>query len=251
MNQYEERYVAFIDILGFKELVKRAEKDATLLGRLTSILEEQEMYSKIEKHFDATSKVDSSDYYRNMFRISTFSDNIVMSAKTDLNGLGLITILSAQICNRLLHQGVFTRGAISKGKLIHTNTIVLGNGLINAYNLEKSAAIYPRILLDKNIVEDMDALANQGGSPDLRRQDFDGLWHLHILHPSMLDLTSHTTKSDHGALNNLDYMKLGREEIEKAFQSDDLAIKAKIGWLARYFNEYAVSFGLPEIKVMD
>ena len=48
-------------------------------------------------------------------------------------------------------------------------------------------------------------------------------------------------------------MALGREEIENAFRSNagNLAVKAKIGWLARYFNEYAVSFGLPKIQVME
>lgn len=48
-------------------------------------------------------------------------------------------------------------------------------------------------------------------------------------------------------------MKLGRKEIEKAFRSnaDNLAVKAKIGWLARYFNEYAVSCGLPKIQFME
>ena len=42
MHQYEERYVAFIDILAFRPLVNRAEEDAKLLERLASVLEEQE-----------------------------------------------------------------------------------------------------------------------------------------------------------------------------------------------------------------
>lgn len=252
MNQYEERYVAFIDILGFSDLVNRTEKDASLLERIVSILEEQNEHSSIAEHFDAANRIDSSDSYHNMFRASTFSDSIVISTKNNPDALQIIVMRIAQTCNKLLHQGVFTRGAISKGKLIHTNTIVLGNGLISAYNLEKSAAVYPRILLDKNVVEDMGELPIQNGLADLRRQDFDGLWHLHILHPSIMDSNSHDTKSNHDALNNLDYMALGRKEIEKAFKSSgDLAVKAKIGWLARYFNEYAVSFGLPEIKIMD
>ena len=106
--------------------------------------------------------------------------------------------------------------------------------------------------LPKSIVKDMDALPIQSGLPELRRQDFDGLWHLHILHLSIMDTNSHDLKSKHDALKNLDYMKLGRKEIEKAFKSsNDLAVKAKIGWLVRYFNEYAVSFGLPKIQVME
>jgi len=253
VHQYEERYIAFIDILGFSKLAEQAEKDPDLLERLVSALKEQGMYSALEESIDTLGANDPKGFFRNMFRMSTFSDNILISTKNNLIGLGLITTLSTIICNRLLHQGVFTRGAISKGKLIHTNTIVLGAGLISAYNLEKSAAIYPRILIDECIVHDMDALANQGGFPDLRRQDFDGLWHLHIFHPSILELNSHTSKSEYSALNNQDYMALGRKEIENAFRlnADNLAVKAKISWLARYFNEYAVIFGLPKIQVME
>jgi hypothetical protein len=250
MPKYEERYVAFIDILAFSKLVNRAEADADLLERLASILEEVSMYSVIGTSMDASGSNDPQGFFLNMFRMSTFSDNIVISTKINPIGLGLITTLSTIICNRLLHQGVFTRGAISKGKLIHTNTIVLGAGLINAYNLEKIAAIYPRILIDESILHDMAALAKQGGSPDIRRQDFDGLWHLHIFHPAIHDLNSHTSKSEYSALNNHDYMTLGRQEIENALRTaDNLKEKAQIGWLVRYFNEYAVSFGLQEIQV--
>jgi hypothetical protein len=180
--------------------------------------------------------------------MSTFSDSILISTKINAIGLGEIIFISAVICNRLLHQGVFTRGAISKGKLIHTNTIVLGEGLIKAHEMQETAAIYPRILIDESIIHEIDDLMKQGGTPDLRRQDFDGLWHLHILHPAILDMNSHTSKSEYEALNH-DYMTIGRQEIENTFRAnaDNLAVKAKIGWLAKYFNECAVGFGLPKI----
>jgi hypothetical protein len=249
MCQYEERYVAFIDILGFRSLVNRAEADANLFERIVSALKEKETYSEIGKMMDSFSDSDPNRFFRDMFRMTTFSDNIVISTKNNTIGLGLITTLVAIICNRLLHQGIFTRGAISKGKLIHTNPIVLGAGLIKAYELEKTAAIYPRILIDENIVSEMDALKKQGGALDLRRRDFDGLWHLHIFHPALLEMNSQTSKSEYRALNNHDYMALGRKEIEISLRSDDVGVRAKSGWLARYFNECAVSFGLSKIQV--
>ena len=138
MHQYEERYVAFIDILAFRPLVNRAEEDAKLLERLASVLEEQEMYSALETNMDSLGKNDPKGFFQNMFRMSTFSDSILISTKINPIGLGLITMLSTIICNRLLHQGIFTRGAISRGKLIHTNAIALGSGLIKAYELERT-----------------------------------------------------------------------------------------------------------------
>ncbi len=247
-HQYEERYVAFIDILGFSSLVNRAEEDSKLLKRLASALEEQGMYSELEAITEKLGSNEPKGFFKNMFRVSTFSDNIVFSTKNNVIGLGLITLLSTIICIRLIYQGLFTRGAIAKGKLIHTNTIILGAGLIRSHELEKNAAIYPRILLDEIIVHEMDFLMKHGGVPDLRRQDFDGLWHLHIFHPSMLEMGSHTSGS-YVSFNHA----LCRQEIERTLHSsgDNLALKAKVSWLARYFNEYAVNFGLPEIKVTD
>lgn len=249
MHEYEERYVAFIDILGFRSLVDRAEADARLLERLASVLEDVRQFSALEAHMDAPRANDPRGFWQGMFRMSTFSDCILISTKVNPIGLGLVTFDSAVICNRLLHQGVFTRGAICRGRLIHSSTIVLGAGLIKAYELEKAAAVYPRILLDDAICDGMAELKSQGGSPDLRRQDFDGMWHLHILDKSILDLNQHTAKSEFENLNQ-PYMALCRQEIEHVLHStDDISIRAKVGWLARYFNQYAVDYGLKEISV--
>jgi hypothetical protein len=248
--QYEERYIAFIDILGFTSLVNRAEKDASLLEKLASILEEVATFTRIDVEMTSTS--DPKIFFNDMFRMSTFSDNIVISTKINTVGLVLIAFISAMICNKFLHLGIFTRGAITKGKLIHTTEIVLGDGLIRAYNIYNTTSVYPRIILDNDIVKEMDGIVKLG-DPDLRRQDFDGLWHLHILHHKMLKHDIFTTKTLNDSINNLEYMTLCRQEIENTVKinSNNLSIKAKIGWLVKYFNEYAEGYGLDKIKIIE
>lgn len=251
MNQYQDRYVAFIDILGFSALIDRAEKkpELDLLGRLASILEEVRGYIPLGTAMDVTAENTPNNPFKDMFRMSAFSDCIVISTKAELFGLSLITTICGIICNRMLHQGVFTRGAISKGKLIHTDQVVMGSGLINSYKLENSTAIYPRILLDEILLHDLAATEGQGGSLNIRRQDFDGLWHLHIFHPLFITVNSNTAGSNHENLNN-EYMNLGRKEIELSLHTTtNLSIKAKATWLARYFNEHAESFGLEKISL--
>ena len=48
-------------------------------------------------------------------------------------------------------------------------------------------------------------------------------------------------------------LKEASSSIVNAFKlnADNLVVKAKINWLAKYFNEYAVSFGLPKIEVVE
>jgi hypothetical protein len=194
---------------------------------------------------------DPDGFFHNMFSMTTFSDSMVISSKNNLVGLGLIIVVSAVICNRLLHQGIFTRGAVSRGKLIHTEEIVLGGGLVEAHALESSAAIYPRIILADCLKDNLRELVKQRGTPDLRRQDFDGLWHIHVFHPKLLDFDWAPPNSLYGSLRD-DYMVIGRSEIERALQlNHNPAVRAKLGWLARYFNEYASDFGLPKIPISD
>jgi hypothetical protein len=249
LPQYEDRYVAFIDILGFSALVRRTESDQDLLRRIVSSLTEVREYAKLGPAMSASAKNVPGEFFNNLFQMSTFSDSIVMSTKVNAMGLGLLSTLSAIMCARLLHQGAFTRGGISRGKLIHREDLVIGGGLISAHHLENSAAVYPRILLADDLAKDFDALAKQGGSPDFRRRDFDGLWHLHILHPSLLNMIQATTRSDQNPLQ-AGFMALGRTEIIEALRiNQEPAILAKLGWLARYFNAYAASHGVEPIPV--
>lgn len=248
-HPYEERIVAFIDILGFSSLIKRAETEPSILDRLLSALHEVRNYTVLGNEMNQPSKGNPVDFFYNMFRMTTFSDCMVLSSKNNLIGLGLITLCSAVICNRLIHQGIFTRGAISRGKLLHTDDVVVGAGLVEAYKLESSAAVYPRVLIADCLINDLELLAKQGGSIDLRRQDFDGLWHIHIFHPKLFELDWVPPNSLFGSLKN-QYMAAGRSEIESALElNQDPSIRAKIGWLSRYFNEYAGDFNLPKINI--
>jgi len=54
---------------------------------------------------------------------------------------------------KLANEGILCRGAISYGKLIHDNKVIFGPALNDAYETETRAAIYPRIILDKSLIE--------------------------------------------------------------------------------------------------
>lgn len=256
MDEYEERYVAFIDILGFKNLVKDAEQDSTLLEKLVSILQGYEEYLKSSEEIDTIGQCTPNKFLLNMFRIVSFSDCVVISTKNDITGLVLITTLITLMYNKLLYRGIFTRGALSKGKLIHTPSIVLGAGLNNVVEFEKTAAIYPRILIDEPVLKDIRFYfeRQQVAGPNLCRKDFDGLYHLDLLHKKVIEMNSHTKgpKLEEEEKCN-EYMVNIKQEIEKALAKHphDLAIKAKIRWLAQYFNESAESFGVSKIVIPE
>jgi hypothetical protein len=81
-----------------------------------------------------------------------FSDSIIVSVLSKEEKINEIT--STLIANlsfigsKLIKSGILLRGGLTIGNLIHTDDgIVMGQALIDAYELEKNSAKYPRIIL--------------------------------------------------------------------------------------------------------
>ena len=131
------RVVAFIDILGFSEIIKRISGEAEPeLFKLIDLT-----FSEIERR---RNKIDSSNQQPE--KMTAFSDCFVIS--TIPERYDYLIDLIALMTRRLLINGILLRGGITMGKLFHDSDRVFGEGLISAYNLENKAAVYPRILID-------------------------------------------------------------------------------------------------------
>lgn len=238
LMKFEDRYVAFIDILGFSDLVRRSSADADLLGRLATVLGDISNY-KESVYVDERRHLVGAE-------VSSFSDCIVISAKCTGVGLGVVIGMVITIYHSLLHQGVFTRGAISKGGMIHNKNVCFGQGLISAYGLESGAALYPRIIFDSSVVEDFSNFTPDDEVRNFKKRGEDGLWFVHVFEKNFLKLVGLLD----GVENSQQFMALGRKEIEAGLESSSgLSVKAKVTWLANYFNEFAKSCGLPEIYI--
>lgn len=163
---YDNRVVAFIDILGFKEIISESETDLKKLGIIYEAL--NFLKSKegghswdlklVEIEEDAQKKgVHNFDISENT-SCTCFSDSIVVSVKVINNNYNevistLVTHLSF-IGAKLMTEGILFRGAITFGKLIHQESgIILGRGMIEAYQLESSTAVFPRIIISKKLLE--------------------------------------------------------------------------------------------------
>lgn len=165
--KYEKRLVAFIDILGFKEIVKQSETDIAKIELIYSALdylknwEAQEKWDLrlVEIEEDAQKRgVDNFDI-REKTNITAFSDSIVVSVKVDdnINEMASTLIINlAYIGAFLLEKGILFRGGLTVGNLIHIeNGTVFGQGLIDSYKLESNSAKYPRIILSDKLLKEL------------------------------------------------------------------------------------------------
>ncbi len=154
--QMEECCVAFIDILGFKNLIKND------IDRVILALRDIELFCKSVYRFPMKSDntyrresyLDSEELLEYLPSVTMFSDSIVISQKFDdfFDFSEFVSLISA-LQFELLSKGILIRGGISIGTLFHKDRYIFGDGLISAYYLESSKAIYPRIIIDNSLVE--------------------------------------------------------------------------------------------------
>jgi len=151
---YTEHIVAFIDILGFREIVMQSgfEEVNKIYDEFKGSVDDGVKRSLflLQRRPDKEIELDL-----NKVKVLVFSDCIVWCYPTDgLKQPEYFMIMMAlkgfffQIQNRVFHQGVPIRGGISIGNLFIQENKVFGAGLVKAYELEHYKAIYPRIILD-------------------------------------------------------------------------------------------------------
>lgn len=136
---YSYGYVAFLDILGFSDLVLQK----------NTIEEINKMINFVDKYRYLFNTSDDLHV-----KIEFFSDSIVMTID-DTSNKGLEQLFTAiYIATLALYQdiGLFFRGGITKGFYYHTPSTAFGPGIIKAYQLENEAR-YPRIIIDSEVVD--------------------------------------------------------------------------------------------------
>lgn len=134
--QYQNRIVAFIDVLGFSNLVY---SDTT---------------EKINTYFNFVLNDFERAAQRNNFDYILISDSIVIATENDKEHFNQLVKVIFKLQQKFMEDaGILIRGGISFGELYFdkTKNIVVGKGLINAYKLEGQAK-YPRIILDRQLI---------------------------------------------------------------------------------------------------
>lgn len=164
--KYQERIVAFLDILGFKSMMRNTSIDITpIAGILTSI---NETFFDNKKHSKAN---------LGGIEITSISDSIVISIQYSIKGSydKLIRMVSA-IITLLADHNMVIRGGISRGPLYHSNNVVFGPAFVQAYELHEQFAVYPRCIIDKVVEDDLLILGKQKkGVFNYFLEDFDGM----------------------------------------------------------------------------
>jgi hypothetical protein len=229
-NVYKERYVAFLDLLGFKMLVDAAEHDAKEQARLKEAL----------KHLRETLCNDT----RLGSRFTYFSDCIVISSDVTPEALWDIFHSVGTLTRNLLQFDVLVRGGITRGGAFHSAQYLYGTAVNRAVDIEKKEARGPLTLLSPEVYSDVKEL----GAQFLQWLESDGPDRFFV-HYLMDYAEYHKTPRLQGTVSRDTDAERIAFFISRRLLSDSCDVLAKAKWFQDYWNRtVARQGGFAQIK---
>jgi hypothetical protein len=266
-------YVAFLDLMGVRSLASKAAGNAALCNSIVSALEETKRTSTfVHETVDTKTQVEK----RWSLQVQAFSDCVVLFIPTSTEMLAWLLASIRRLHDRLLRLSVPLRGGVTIGKMhwddrwdkdskdaqddeAKSTPIAFGPGLVAAYDLENSTAVYPRILVSSVLYDHVeDHLQTKSPFPlgkgkllDYFRQDFDGLYHLDVLHNAIdrrdvVEVIRDVERGQEGLRYVRDETPYPEwlKEVRRFIVNGNEAVsgerlKAKYQWVGKYYNEKA------------
>lgn len=271
----DNRVVAFIDILGFRALIRRVFEDGEtlLFGHLLAALKQMSRESPAAQlsnqwRLEVRKAHETSPLRELMPSLNTqandpdpdlqataFSDSLVISDLLNPQALGGVIENARRLAATLLEKGILCRGGIAAGPTYHRDGIVCGAGLISAYQLERDVARYPRIVLSDKLPVSQVLLFDL---PVI--QDFDGCSIIDVFSAMRLPQQFGDIKDLASWLKpgppDLPRLERVRKVIEDSLRSHGAesgpsGVTVKYRWLARRFNAALVSMEVAEIPPLS
>lgn len=217
---YPEKVVAFLDILGFRQLVLQSREQAkSVICRLNSALDHAIQCLSLEGG-------------PNWFSIKLFSDCFCITCNDLADDLWLMFTELGFLQWYLATQGIFIGGGLSFGAHYENDKIIFSEGLVRAYDLQ-SHDPYPRILIDQKLVEHIELQPQNHCREELLRymiRGQDGA--------VCLDYLERIADFDHYAGNLDETLEEHKKAIleQVSLNRSSPSVLDKYRWLASYHN---------------
>ncbi len=237
--KYQQRIVAFLDVLGWSAAIKQSIKDPMLAQQLGIVLDVAKTRAQIHEQLKQQAGDSVASVFPEDTQITHFSDCILVSVAATEYARMYIESELATIVSNLLKLGFLVRGAIVQGMLIHKESLAYGPALVQAYALESEIARVPRVILDPALAKQwmprpyVDKDKKLIGYQKIWTQDVDGWTFFDFLRPFIgmppEVVSAQITRSHLEPLRSLIVSRLTEHKTSPN-------ILAKYYWVARHFN---------------
>lgn len=220
---YKEKYVAFIDLLGFSHLVRASAESAPKQAAII------EAIKRLKDTACCNSAID--------LVITYFSDCLVLSSSRTPAGLFGILQSITTVAENLLVVNVLVRGGLTVGSIHHDSQFMFGPGMLAAYDMERCEARYPTILIAPEVKADVD---DAGFSYMIMHDDAEP--NRHYVH-YLINFSTYNPTPRNGLLILDGQARLVRHFIARRLSTDEGRTLEKAEWLERYWNEMVGTAG--------
>lgn len=220
---YREKYIVFIDMLGFSNLVRASVQDADKQATIV------EAIGRLKDTACCNPALG--------LMISYFSDCLVLSANRTAAGLFEMLQSVRTIAENLLVVDVLIRGGFVVGDIHHLEQFMFGPGMLEAYDLERLHAKHPTVLVSQPVWNDVEGaglehfFVHDDAEPDR-----------HFVH-YLISFSSYDPTPRNGLLILDGPAKLVRHFIARRLATGEGPVRAKAEWLERYWNETVAPSG--------
>lgn len=240
MNYYEINVIAFLDILGFKNLINTEDFDK-IREVFQSIISDKDAGTALFRATGGDASLEQYNEVLEVTKIHVMSDSIIVAAPYKYNEALAVVIDICCCIQETLYEfdnPIFLRGAITRGNFFLDNNIIFGKGLVDAYVAQENYAICPRIIISPEIVEDMIASVENDykGLPI----DKDGYYYI-----DTLERYIHCDTKEELA-NCERYLKMQNCVQEKLRGYADSRIREKYIWLQKELGRIKRNLALKE-----
>ena len=246
---YEDRILLFLDVLGWRELIEASIAGSPPVEWIVQALDRAHHSANLIRDSKARGNEDPLG-----MEVAHFSDTIVFSCRDTPSSLPVVFDYAEHLSydflaggalglgRKLKPRGLLSRGAIVKEKLYHRGNVLIGPALVEAYTMESSLAVYPRILISNNLL----ALLNKcEDHKHWMRRDSDGLHFVDTLSPELIS-TKGPGHLEFAAL----WLGKVRESVEGGLQENATGPRKRMKWMwfGKYFNDIVVEF--PQLGIV-
>lgn len=241
-SNFQRRFIAFVDILGFSDIVARMPAEDRLFNTVRDALKDLDRQSREFQRYrreyrnkrEATLRKGAAPLGGNTnLQMTAFSDCYVLS---EISPAWHVLAAVQALGSRFLAEGILTRGAVVQGKAYHRGRVLFGPGIVDAYRLESEVAKYPRILVTESVRQAVWGYHEGRWTGHLLQRDVDGCWFVNLLVPS---LSSWAPLSDQeGEQDVRAYLKRVRRALTSEWHrvQGNAGRMSKVWWLIHRFN---------------
>lgn len=163
---FDQYAVAFLDILGFKEFMRKVELPGT--DEFRAFCELQAIVRKQLTFISGDGRQQHLFPADVQLALLHISDSFVLSApmkpggRPGHSGLVAVAIKAIQLAHQLLKMGFLLRGGVAVGPVYRTTNNIFGTGYQDAFETESKLARMPRVLLHKSAVAALESGVHSG-----------------------------------------------------------------------------------------